>query len=270
MKPLRALFVLFALFSSIAVMAQGDVQGERALFGSSVDVAYVFYQEATSASISLTETELVRFTLTEVAPEVLVIQTTPPSALSYNVADLATDWQAQLLTGANQAVNPYEAEAEIRHQDGTFFVTIVGIAYDASTQVLDYTARINQYLPKLNGLAFDLAYATANIKYPTEWGRTQVSISGSALFWDGLQVAQETGLGAIRFGGDAECVQAFETLRDLSATLKTTQASYDALFASLESASPVASDELVALRQSISTLKSQINYTQQWIRANCR
>ncbi|GEM_PF-4536988 len=263
MRLPKFLILLALLLLSSTAFAQ--TEGELALFGAGEQVAYVVYQQATDGQITRNEDGTVTVALSGVPSEILLIQTTPPSTIAYQTADLAKDWATMLASVPEDAlVNPYEAEAELRFAEGVLFVTIVNVAFDEATQNLLYTILINQFLPKLTGTDFDMSLASGESKIPSALGAVQVVLSGKNAFWNALQASTDTGLGAIRTGEGGQCDEAYQALAEANASLQTLLRAAETAF------NEGRYSDYMALLTEIRTVRTSINYVNTWIQANCR
>jgi hypothetical protein len=261
---MQRLAFLTLLILCLLAPVNAQTEGELALFGASDQVAYVVYQQAQDANITRNADGTATFALSGVPSDIIVIQTRPTQTLVFKVQELVESWATQLASIAEGEENPYTALAEVRFAEGVFFLTIVGVSYDAETGTLFYTATIDQYLPKLAGTTFDLSAASETKKFPNALGSAQVVFSGQSLFW---QLARgDNALSSIRDGNSAPCRTANEERTRL-------QSLYDGLqlrlFLHTSGVVSLSSAEVSDITAMLSKAQQDLTYVNSWLAANC-
>jgi|GEM_PF-6731921 hypothetical protein len=264
----RIIALLAALLALAGITTAQDqpVFTEMALFGTSDEAAFVFFQQAQAGSLALLEGTRYTLTLTGVPSRIEVVRVAPAGVEAFETADLVAEWQKAIDSAASEAPglpNPFHAPAELQGGFGYAYLVIEGAAYDAAAESITYTVDLILYLTNETlESTYDEALAALEPKEVTpSFGPATLAISGSNAFIDTLRTAVAARLEALRF--EEACVTASRRIQELSAALAEQQAALAQAAAAGDSAA------IVQLSSGIRSTTARLKFNQVYTRTQC-
>lgn len=214
----RVIIALIWMLGAVSMVnAQDNVQGELEIFGSTAEVSHIFTQTAMSGSFEALDSGRYNLTLVGIPERTTIFEVSPPGAITYNTAELATDWTTALNTTSDMDDMLFAAEAELDIDGNYVLMVLYGMSYDIDAEALTYEVEVLQYVPAITDSNFDLTALTADAEkaqLPQTFDAATITISATESVWDSLQNGAEVRLDAIR-AQPAGCDDAYKTLEEL-------------------------------------------------------
>lgn len=216
MRRLLSVLILCGLVIGMTVAQEDDFQDELDLFGSTEDVSHIVTQNADSGTITALENGQYEISLVGVPETTSVFEVDLPAIITYNTADLASDW-AGAVAAAETDEATIAALAELNISNNLLSLILRDAAYDLETMTMTYTVDIVFYLPEITEAELDLEAIEAEAEksdLPESFDAAILTISATETFWSNLRESAVTRLDDVR-ATFASCDDAQKQLDDL-------------------------------------------------------